>query len=451
MLGSIIGPINASVVNITLPTIAAFFGTDIPTVQWVSTIYLLTLSGLLLFCGRVADMVGYKKVYLFGLVGFAATSVLCGLSTTIYMLIFSRAVQGLAAASMSVSYAIITAAFPSNERGKALGINAVSIAAGLAAGQSLGGAIASLMDWRFIFFVNIPFVAVSFVWSSRIVREEKGVSGKLDMGGTVAAFASLSSFLLLVNYAQSLGLSLASLGLLAVSAASTLIFIWLESRAPQPMLNLGLFKDRTFLFANLSALLNFMSQYVMIFVTPFYLQRVLHYNAGGAGLIMASFPLAVLCVAPFSGVLSDRIGTRILACAGAALCAVSLFLMSTLESSAGSADVAWRLAIFGLGTGIFQSPNNSAVMGSAPRPYLGVASGILSTMRNVGMALGISFGGIMLSSLVAQSVLQRTYLEGVDAQSFLAGLKYAYLVAAILTSIASLTSLVKNRKGQPTS
>ncbi len=133
MLGSITGPINASVVNITLPTIAIFFGADIPTVQWVSTIYLLTLSSLLLLCGRIGDIVGYKKVYLFGLGSFAAASILCGLSTTIYMLIFFRAVQGLAAASTSVSYAIITATFPPNERGKALGINAVSIAAGLAA------------------------------------------------------------------------------------------------------------------------------------------------------------------------------------------------------------------------------------------------------------------------------------------------------------------------------
>lgn len=211
------------------------------------------------------------------------------------------------------------------------------------------------------------------------------------------------------------------------------------------MLNLSLFRSVTFSFANASALLNFMSQYVMVFLTPFYLQRVLHYAPHKVGLIMTSFPLAVMVVAPFSGFLSDRVGTRTLACLGAGTCALSLFLMSQLPASASSADVVWRLALFGLGTGIFQSPNNSAVMGSAPRPHLGTASGILATVRNVGMVLGIATAGAVLYAFAPSRILQEPALEGSEAAAFLSGLRYAYMAGGILTGVATVTSLARSR------
>jgi MFS family permease len=212
------------------------------------------------------------------------------------------------------------------------------------------------------------------------------------------------------------------------------------------MLNLSLFRNLTFSFGNVSALLNFMSQYVMVFLTPFYLQRLLHYTPNNVGLTMTAFPLAVMVIAPFSGSLSDRIGTRALACLGAAMCALGLFLMSQLPTTATSIDVVWRLAVFGLGTGVFQSPNNSAVMGNSPRPQLGIASGILSTMRNVGMVLGIATGGAVLYALVSPGILQQSLLVGEQAGEFLFGLRHAYMVGAILTGIAAITSLVRVRQ-----
>ncbi len=157
---------------------------------------------------------------------------------------------------------------------------------------------------------------------------------------------------------------------------------------------------------------------------------------------MTSFPLAVMIAAPFSGSLSDRIGTRVLACLGAALCALSLLLMSRLPLSASPGDIVWRLALFGLGTGIFQSPNNSTVMGSVPKPRLGIASGILATMRNSGMVLGIATGGAVLYAFAPSNVLGKVTLEASESAGFLSGLKYAYLAGAILTGIAALTSLV---------
>jgi EmrB/QacA subfamily drug resistance transporter len=446
MLGSIMGPIDASIVNVVLPTISQAFSVGISTAQWVPMIYLLTISSLLLFYGRLGDILGYKKIYLSGLAGFVIASGLCGFSPTIHWLLTFRAIQGLAAGMMmAVPYAIITASFPAAERGKALGINAISISAGLAIGPSLGGLVTSLLSWRFVFLINIPIGIAGLLWGHHVIPELKGQLGKIDIPGVVTAFISLFSILLFVNRFQSLGLSYSTSIMLLVAVLAGVGFLRIESRVTQPMLNLGLFRNVTFSFANVSALLNFMSQYVMVFLTPFYLQRVLHYAPNNVGLIMTSFPLAVMVVAPFSGSLSDRIGTRTLACLGAGISALSLILMSQLPASASSADVMWRLALFGLGTGIFQSPNNSAVMGSAPKPHLGVASGILATMRNVGMVLGIATGGAVLYAFAPSHILQKATLESSEAAAFLSGLKYAYIAGGILTGVATITSLVRSK------
>jgi MFS family permease len=173
---------------------------------------------------------------------------------------------------------------------------------------------------------------------------------------------------------------------------------------------------------------------------------VLHHTAGNLGLIMTSSPLAVMAVAPLSGALSDRIGTKSPACLGAAICGLSLFLMSRLSASASSLDVVWRMALFGLGTGIFQSPNNSAAMGNAPRPHLGVASGILVTVRNLGMVLGIATGGAALYAVARAATLQKANLSPAEAAVFLSGLKYAYLIGGILSCTAAVTTFVRSKE-----
>jgi MFS family permease len=266
--------------------------------------------------------------------------------------------------------------------------------------------------------------------------------------GSLAAFISLFSFVFFVNSFQSSRLSFATGVMLSVTIIAGASFIWLERRTAQPMVNLNLFRNLTFSFANISALLNFMSQYVMVFLTPFYLQRVLHHTPSSIGLIMTSSPLAVMVVAPLSGALSDRIGTKAPACLGAAICGLSLFLMSQLSASANSVNVARRLALFGLGTGIFQSPNNSAAMGSVPRPHLGVASGILVTIRNLGMVLGITTGGAVLYAFALPATLQKANLSPSEAAVFLSGLRHAYLIGGILSCAAIVTTLVRSKESK---
>jgi len=208
------------------------------------------------------------------------------------------------------------------------------------------------------------------------------------------------------------------------------------------MLNLSLYSNRVFRCASLAALLNFMALYTAIFLTPFYLMFVLHYNVGKVGLIMASNPIVMLVVSPLSGALSDRIGTRGLAFCGMAICTAGMILMSSLETSSSSFDVIWCLAIVGLGMGMFQSPNTSAAMGNVPKRYLGIASGILAAMRNVGMVLGIAVAGAVLYNIAPVAQLKSPgSFTPTDIDMFLTGLQWAYISGAILAGSSALISL----------
>ena len=448
MLGGIMGPIDASIVNVILPTISSYFGVPIATAQWVPLIYLLTISSLLLFYGRLGDILGYRRVYLIGLACFVLTSGLCGLAPTIYWLIIFRAIQGIGAGmTMAVPYAILTAVFQPHERGRALGINAISISAGLALGPTLGGLLTALWSWRLIFLINIPIGIAALLWAIKIVPDLKGKPGRIDTAGALSAFVSLFSFLFFFNQVQKTGMGPVTGTALALAVIAGIAFFYAETHVPQPMVNLSLFKNSTFSLGTAAALLNFASQYILVFLTPFYLQRVIHLPPNRIGLLMTAFPLTVMAVAPFSGALSDRLGTRGPAVAGAAFCAAALVAMAFIPVAAPT--VGWRLSLFGLGTGMFQSPNNSAVMGSVPRPHLGIASGVLGTARNTGMALGIASAGLILYSLVPESIMLQEHLGGMQAAGFLGGMKYAYLFGAVLTALASLLSLMQAKHVQP--
>ena len=449
MLGSIMGPLDGSIVNTVLPSITDFFHSEISIAQWVPTVYLLTISCLILLYGRLGDMFGYKRIFLYGLAAFTLSSILCGSSQSIWMLIAFRAVQGLAAGMMmAVSFAIITAAFPPTERGKALGISAIAISMGLGLGPTLGGLIAEHLSWRYIFFINVPIGISALLWGSRVIPAgTKNPGQRLDLYGALTALVFLLSILLYANRGEDWGwLSSSSISLLVVALVFGVAFIWIERTSSQPMLNLALFADRVFSFANLSALLSFMALYALVFLTPFYLMFALHYSILKVGLIMAASPIATLFVAPLSGAISDRIGTRALAFFGMCIAALGLFLLSGLDASADSFDVIWRMAIAGTGMGMFQSPNNSAIMGSVPVTHLGIASGILAAMRNVGMVFGIAVAGDVLYNMAPITVSGQPGAFGsAEIEEFLSGLRWAYITGAILSGAAALTSLMAIR------
>ena len=451
MLGSIMGPLDGSIVNTVLPSITKHFNTDIATVEWVPIVYLVTISCLVLLYGRLGDMFGHKRIFLYGLGAFTLTSLLCGFSQSIWMLIVLRGLQGLAAGMMmSVGYAIITEAFPPKERGKAMGIYAISIAVGLSLGPVLGGIIANDHSWRWVFFINGPIGIASIIWGARVIpKGSTNRDQRLDWLGALTALIFLLSLILYANKGGDWGwLSPTSASFLALGIVFGILFLWVERTSKQPMLNLKLFGNRAFRFGNLSALLCFMAVYGAIFLTPFYITYMLHEDSLHMGFILAASPIATLFVAPLSGMFSDRVGSRGLAFCGMAICATALFLLSGLNASSDSLDVVWRLAIFGIGTGLFQSPNNSTVMGSVPGWHRGIASGTLVAMRNVGMALGIAVAGAVFYN-VAPAASAQTGAIGTESEQFLSGLSWAYICGATLAIASALTSLMaaKQRQG----
>jgi len=434
LLGSIMGPIDASIVYIAMPDIGRVLGVDPVTVGWVSMSYLLVLGSFLLSLGRLGDMFGFKRLFLVGLLIFIITSALCGLAPGLGALIFLRALQAIGAGlTMAMSPAIITACFPPQERGRALGMNGMSIALGLAMGPSLGGMLVDFIGWRAIFYVNIPIGIIAYIWCLRVVPDMRSEKRQyFDWAGSLLAFSGLGALLFFASRGEAAGWSwpivlLGVAGLVLLGA-----FIAVEKLLPEPMLDLKLFQSRVFSAGNGASLLHFITQYVIVFLTPFYLQQVLNYSASQAGAIMTAFPLTVLVVAPVAGALSDRIGHRGLAFAGSLICSIAALVMASLNQQAGPADVIWRLSLFGLGTGLFQPPINSAVMGSVPKFRLGIAGGVLSTTRNVGMVLGIALGGVVLASR------QAVHIDLGPSGA----MQDAFLVAAILSLLCTLVSLL---------
>ena len=446
MLGAFMGPVDGSIVNTVLPNITSYFKTDISIAQWVPTVYLVTISCLILLYGRLGDMVGYKRIFLTGLAAFVVASILCGSSQSIWMLIVFRGLQGLAAGLlMAVGYAIITGAFPPIERGRAMGIYAVSIAAGLGLGPTFGGLIAQYLSWHYVFFVNVPIGIAALIWGSRVIPKSATNPGqRLDVAGAVTALVFLSSLLLYANQGETWGwASPRSLALVGTAVVFGALFIWIERTSTQPMLNLQLYSNRRFRYASTSTLLSFVALYAIVFLTPFYLSFVLHFNILKVGLALIASPLATMFVAPVSGAMSDRFGTRFFAVLGMCIAAAGLYLMSGLHASDNVWDVVWRLVIIGFGLGMFQSPNNSEIMGSVPPWHLGIASGIIAAMRNVGMVLGIAISGAVLYNLAPFSATaQPGSFSPSEMQEFLRGLHWAFVAGAGIAAAAALTSVL---------
>ncbi|BAS28627.1 MFS transporter permease [Limnochorda pilosa] len=444
-LGTLMAPLDGSVVNIALPTLTHAFGVPLVTSEWVAMIYLLLVSTLLLTYGRLGDLYGHRPVYLSGFGVFSLGSLLCAAAPTMGALIGARAVQALGAGMMmAAGPAIITAAFPSQERGRALGLNGMVVAAGLALGPVLGGYLVTRFGWRSIFLINLPIGAAGIFWAGRVIPRlpTRPGTGAFDVPGAALAGLGLGALLLALSRGEVWGWGSGAVLLLGfVGIASLGLFVAVERRRRDPMVDVALFRNRVFASSSASALLNFMAQFSVTFLMPFFLQDVQGRTAQEAGLLMLAFPLMFLPLAPLAGWLSDRWGTRELAAAGMAVLALAGWTLSRLVPESGAASIVWRLALVGVGAGLFQPPNNSAIMGSVPRERLGQGSGMLATMRNVGMVLGIAVSGAIFTTRRA------AYLAGpagvVAQQAYAWAVRDAFLAGAVLAMVGVLTSLVR--------
>jgi EmrB/QacA subfamily drug resistance transporter len=451
-VGTFMATLDGSIVNISLPSIQAAFGIDLTVVEWVSIAYLVVVGSVLLPFGRLGEVLTFRRVYLAGFALFTTASVLCGASSGPELLIAFRVVQGVGAGMLqAMGPAIVARTFGPGERGRALGLNAISVSLGLTLGPVLGGLLTELATWRAVFLVNLPIGLFAIVWAMRVLPEERSAGGQtFDVPGAALSGVALLALLLALTQGESLGwTSPVIVVLLATFALTGGLFVWWEQRAAQPMIDLRLFRIRAFSAGNASVVIAFAGLFTATFLLPFLLERGAGYQPIEAGLLLTPVPLVGALVAPFSGSLSDRIGSRVPASIGIAVMAAGLFSLSQLEPGFGPFDLVWRLALIGFGQGMFMSPNSSAVLGSVPRPRIGTASGMVAQMRIDGQALGIAASGAIVAVRVPVHLATLGGMSPAEAsaRALALGIRDAFVVAAAVCAIGIATSLV--RGGQP--
>jgi EmrB/QacA subfamily drug resistance transporter len=455
-IGIYMATLDTSIVNISLPSISAYFHVPLSgLVEWVIIAYLVTIASVQLTFGRLADMLGRKPLWMAGLVVFTLGSVLCGAAPTLLLLVIFRAFQGIGGALlMSNSTAMLTRAFPARERGRILGLNSVVVSLGVSTGPTLGGLITTLLSWRWIFFVNLPIGILGLILTFFVLKEPAGLytRQRFDPLGAVVLSAGMLAIMFALSFGQEAGwASPLILGLFIAGLMVLVGFVLIERRVTDPIIDLKLFRNRLFAAANLSGLLSFFALFAVSFLLPFYLEELRHFPTDEAGLLLTPIPLSVSLVAPVSGWLSDRFGSRVLSSAGLATSALGLWLLTALGTDTAVFDIVWRLIIVGVGIGLFQSPNNSAVMGAVPPERRGIGSGFLATVRVVGQSLSVAVAGAVFASLGAARAgrmlatnqsLSAAQLANLQA-TFLSGFHSALLVCMCIASIGVITSLVR--------
>jgi EmrB/QacA subfamily drug resistance transporter len=439
-VGTFMATLDGNIVGVALPTIGRELHAPIPRLEWIVNAYLLAISATLLAMGRAGDLLGHRTVYVAGLGLFTGGSVLCGAAPSIGLLNAARAIQAFgASALMAIAPAAITAAFPRERRGRALGAIGSVVALGLTAGPPLGGLILSHLSWRWVFYVNLPVGIAGAIWALRVLPRARPATGprpRFDLGGAALLALALAAAIVAVD-----GLThprLADLVPVAIAAAAAAALWARERRAAAPLVDGALFRSRTLTLGLLAGFLSYAAMFSQTFLTPFFLTRVLSLPPGRVGLGMAAVPVALSVASPVAGWVADRFGARLLSPAAMLLLATGLWLVSRAGAGDGLAGVMARLAVCGLGMGLFQAPNNAAVMSSLPRERLGSGGGLLATARNLGMAVGTALAGGLFAL--------RAPVEAGGA-AFLDGYGLALRGGAALALLAAVASMGRAASG----
>ncbi len=453
-VGVLMSGIDGRIVVIGLPTVAAALHADAEQAIWFTQAYTIGSTIALLFIGRISDMFGRVKIYTLGFTIFTVGSLMTSLSPSPTIFIASRIFQGLGSAALFAnSAAIITDAFPIGELGRALGINSVAFRAGSMFGLTLSGFILAFLDWRFLFYVNIPVGIFGTLWANRRLKETGGRerTAKMDWPGFVTFTLFITTFLLALTFAAyGIGEANNVIVFLFAAAVSIVLFIFLERRSSHPLLDLSLLRIREYTGGVVTQLINAMAWGAFILLISLYLQLIKGLSPLQAGIAIVPFDIALLFVGPLSGRLSDRYGTMPFTTAGLAVVSLSLLLLSTVGPLTPYSTLVVFLIIGGGGMGLFMSPNMSSVMGSVPPHRRGVASGLRATFFNVGFTLSFNIVILVLTIFVPYSVITSVISSGsggtLSAQyrdMFASGLNNVYIVLAVINTLAIIPSLMR--------
>jgi len=398
IIGTLMAVLDGSIVNIALPTIATELHAPASTTIWVANAFrLVSAMGLMSFAS-LGDVIGYRRVYLFGLYVFTLASLGCALSQNLGLLIAMRSLQGFGAASMlSVGPALYRNIFPMRLLGSALGLSALVVASGMAAGPSIGGGILAVLGWPWLFAFNVPLGLVTIVLARRALPREPGRGGRFDFAGSALSAIALGSFVLAVD-----GLSGQKAGawvvpLFALSLAAAVAFIRRQKRTPLPLLPLDIFASRRFSMAAVTSFTAFTAQGISFITLPFLFQSIQGYSPFMSAVLFTPWPIVIIAAGPVAGRLSDRVNPAVISTGGLALFSLGMASLALLGPSATVPDIIWRTALSGLGYGLFQAPNNREMLGNVPRERSGSASGILASARTFGQSLGAALVAIVLA------------------------------------------------------
>ena len=465
-LGLFMTTLDASIVNIGLPAIASAFATPLDgALEWIIICYLVVIGGLLLTFGRLSDIIGRSPIWLTGLVVFTLGSAVCGAAPSLGLLIAARAIQGVGGALIfSTSAALISGAVPATQRGRALGWGAVAIAVGASAGPTIGGLLTAYASWRWIFYVNVPIGLVAILATLRLIPPTIEHGGqRFDPAGAALLAIALASLTLGLSFGQEWGWTSARvLGILLLGATSLAAGVAVELRSSQPIIDIRLFRNPVFVSAVGSLLCSMLALFAVGFLLPFYAEELRGFSAERTGLLLTPFPVAMALVSPAAGALSDRVGSRWLAPVALTITAVALLLLTQLDATSSMLAMAWRLALAGIGLGLFQAPNTRALMDAAPPSQQGMASGVFATTRVTGQALSVAIAGAVFASsggAGAGSALatQNPHLaaagnvgqRALEVATFLHGLHMALGTCAALALLGALIALLRGRERVP--
>lgn len=434
--------LDGSIVNIALPVLVKQLNLPVAQVEWVTTGYLMGICAVILFFGKLGDMAGKIRIFRIGTVVFIVGSLLCGLSTNLPFLIVSRVIQAVGASmTMANSQGIVTDIFPANERGKALGLIGTFVSLGSIAGPSLGGIIVSTLGWEYIFWVNVPIGLIAIVLGTKVLPKDLiRVKSKIDLPGSL-----LFSFFIITLFAglllgQQFGYSDGRIiAALAAAAVSFAVFLMVELRSSAPLLQLSLFKNTLFSLSILCAFLVFVANFCFNIISPFYAQNMLGLSPFYAGFLLMLFPISMVIIAPLSGALSDRIGSEFLTFAGLIVMVIAQFGLARLHEGSSVILVGLWIAMLGVGSGLFQSPNNSLIMSKVPRTQLGSAGSVNSLVRNVGMVVGITIATTILFNVMSSKAGYRvTGLVAGRPDIFLSGMHVVFMTSSAICLVSAL-------------
>ena len=437
---SFLTPYMVSSINVALPAIQVDLKADAVLLSWVATAYLLSAAISLVPAGRLGDIYGRKKIFLWGMILFTVSSLLCGLGTSIGIFIIFRIFQGIGSAMIfGTRMAILTSVFPPEERGMVLGISVAAVYTGLSCGPFFGGLLTQHFGWRSIFLFNVPFCLIIILL---IIYKLKGewadAAGEaFDIRGSIIYGITL----VFIIYGVSILPSVLSVALILVGIIGLIVFYKWEISVDHPVFQVRLFQtNRVFTFSCLAALISYSATFAVTFMMSLYLQYIKGLSPRTAGIILVAQPVMMAVFSPLAGRISDKLEPRIIASVGMGMTAAGLLLLAGIDSSTSINFIVICLFLLGFGFALFSSPNMNAIMGAVEKKYYGIAAGSVATMRLLGQMFSMG-----IATMIFAVFIGRVQITPESYPAFIRSVNTAFIVFTALCSVGIFLSATRGK------